>query len=189
LTDKSRLKITRRQALAAVVFSGASIVGFQTTFGIFSDLEKSDENSIQASTLNLQLNGGESAVTILNRSGIEPGDSGSSNIDLSNSGDSTGHLDVTIEKTDDKEGTTSGSDSSGGELDSNMELEGDFAGNTVWSYETVESLAGSTYTIDSSFEPGASGTFTLSWQLPFDVALESKQDGTSIKLKFNITGR
>lgn len=184
--DKSRLQVSRRQVLASAIVGGATIIGLEEVFAQLSDSEKSNDNAIQASTLDLKTDGSDSVVTILDVSAVVPGESGSGSVDLNNSGKTAGTLDVTLDVMGDTEGTTGGADGTGGELDSNLELSGSFAGSTIWSYETARNLETNTYTLDKSFDSGVSNTFTLRWRLPDYATLDSKKDGVTVRLKFSL---
>lgn len=77
-------------ALVTIALIGGS------TWAYFSDVESSTNNSLTAGTLDLNIDGGNIAVTTFSVSGQGPGDSGSGNSVLSNVGDFAGELDVTF---------------------------------------------------------------------------------------------
>lgn len=64
------------------------------TWAYFSDTEQSTGNTLSAGTLDLNVNGGDSAVTTLSVSTAYPGDSGSGNTTLYNNGSLDAELDI-----------------------------------------------------------------------------------------------
>ena len=64
------------------------------TFAYFSDTESSTNNALTAGTLDLNIDGGNVAVTTLSVSAAAPGDSGSGSSTLSNVGSMVGELDI-----------------------------------------------------------------------------------------------
>jgi spore coat-associated protein N len=77
-------------ALVTIALIGGS------TWAYFSDVETSADNSLTAGTLDLNIDGGNVAVTTFDISGQGPGDTGSGSSTLSNVGDFGGELDVTF---------------------------------------------------------------------------------------------
>jgi predicted ribosomally synthesized peptide with SipW-like signal peptide len=65
------------------------------TYAYFSDTESSTNNALTAGTLDLNIDGGNAAVTTLSVSATAPGDSGSGSSTLANVGSMAGELDVT----------------------------------------------------------------------------------------------
>jgi spore coat-associated protein N len=66
------------------------------TWSFFADFESSTDNSLASGTLDLNIDGGDTAVTTFSVADVEPGDSGSGSNVLSNSGSMSGELDVTF---------------------------------------------------------------------------------------------
>lgn len=77
-------------ALLIIVAVGGS------TWAFFGDLESSTGNTIVTGTLDLNIDGGDSAVTTFSVEDVEPGDSGGGSNVLANSGTINGELDVTF---------------------------------------------------------------------------------------------
>jgi spore coat-associated protein N len=65
------------------------------TWAYFSDTESSTNNTLTAGTLDLNINGGNTAVTTFNATNVKPGDSGSGNATLKNVGSISGYVSVT----------------------------------------------------------------------------------------------
>jgi spore coat-associated protein N len=66
------------------------------TWAYFSDTEQSTGNTLAAGTLDLNINGANSAVTMFNVSNLYPGDSNSAYATLSNAGNLAGELDIAL---------------------------------------------------------------------------------------------
>ena len=77
--------------IAALLVMGLVGAG---TWAFFSDTESSTGNILTAGTLDLNLNGGDSAVTTLSVGTAYPGDSGSGNTTLYNNGSLAAELDI-----------------------------------------------------------------------------------------------
>ena len=79
--------------IAALLVMGLVGAG---TFAFFTDTETSVNNILAAGTLDLNVNGGDSAVTTLSVSTANPGDSGSGNTTLYNNGNLDAELDIIL---------------------------------------------------------------------------------------------
>ena len=66
------------------------------TWAYFTDTEQSVNNSLTAGTLDLNIDGGDIAVTTFSASAVAPDDSGSGSSELSNVGSMDGELDITF---------------------------------------------------------------------------------------------
>lgn len=99
--------------LAALLITG--IIG-GATFAYFSDTESSTGNTLTAGTLDLNIDGGDIAITTFNVSTAAPGDSGSGSSTLTNAGTMAGELDIAtsaITNTGAASGSTEYGDDSG----------------------------------------------------------------------------
>jgi len=77
-------------ALVAIVVIGG-------TFAYFSDTEKSENNTFAAGTMDLDINGGDTAITTMTLTNKAPGDSDTeTGTTLKNSGSLDGELDISI---------------------------------------------------------------------------------------------
>ena len=86
------------------------------TWAYFSDTETSTGNILTAGTLDLNVDGGDIAVTTLNVPATYPGDTGSGSTTLLNSGSITGELDIStgsVTNTGAEAGTSEYADDSG----------------------------------------------------------------------------
>lgn len=70
------------------------VVGVSRAY--FSDTETSTDNTFTAGTLDLDIDGGDTAVTTMTLTGKAPGDSGTEESTLKNSGSLGGELDIAI---------------------------------------------------------------------------------------------
>jgi len=85
-------EFTRRRVLGGVLTVGAaSSAAGAGTFALFDDTETSSANTVQAGTLDLQVNGG-GTNTVLDVSDVAPGDSGSDSTRIRNAGTLPGYL-------------------------------------------------------------------------------------------------
>ena len=93
------------------------------TFAYFSDTETSVSNTLTAGTLDLNINGGDIAITTLSVSDVAPGDSGSDNSTIANVGSLLGELDISTSAVTNTPGA-GGTESEGGsgELGANAQL-------------------------------------------------------------------
>jgi spore coat-associated protein N len=79
--------------IAALLVIGTVSSG---TWAYFTDTEQSVNNSLTAGTLDLNIDGGNVAVTTFSASAVAPGDSGDGGSTLSNVGTMDGELDITF---------------------------------------------------------------------------------------------
>ncbi len=75
-------------ALLVVVLVGGG------TWAYFSDTESSASNSLVAGTMDLNIDGGDTAVTTFSVTSAAPGDSGNGSSTLANVGSMSGELDI-----------------------------------------------------------------------------------------------
>lgn len=172
----------------------------------FSDSESSPSNSVEAGTLDLTLDGGDSTVTFLSEVDIAPGDSGTATLTVANTGSVTGYLDVEVASTTYNENGCVGNEKSvddtcgdpgtgNGELQDYLEVHAEFQnGSQLWSgFDTVANRLGegTVYDLDDPLPGGASDTFVLDWQLPSTVGdqkqdNEAQSDGVEFALTFSL---
>ena len=107
-------------SIAALLIIAAVGAG---TYAFFSDTESSVNNILTAGTLDLNINGGNIAVTTLVVSDVAPGDSGSDNSTLANVGSLLGELDISTSAVTNTPGA-GGTEYEGGsgELGANAEI-------------------------------------------------------------------
>jgi predicted ribosomally synthesized peptide with SipW-like signal peptide len=174
------ISLTRRRLLGGILtVGGASAAAGAGTMAAFSDSESSSNNTVQAGTLNLTLDGTDQTVTFLDASDIVPGDSGSGDVDLANTGsiDSTLEIEIADIRSLDKNGN------SGGDLDDYLEVQPVLAGEDAFSSPTlVDSLStGQVLFSGKTLSSGATKTFRLDWSLP-DTGGINKAKGNSVEL-------
>jgi hypothetical protein len=159
----------------------------------FSDSESSTNNSVQAGTLDLTLDGGEQTVTFLDVSGVEPGDNGQSSVTLGNTGSVAGVPEIEVDAIRSTEngyyGKENGQDGSpnDGELDEHLELRASLGGTAIIPRTTADSLTvGDSYTAPSTIGSDGSSTFTVEWWLPSDTSNLAQSDGFEFDLTFRL---
>ena len=189
-----RIRLTRRRLLGAALATGVAGAGTGAgTMAAFSDSESSSNNSVQAGTLDLTLDGSSQTVTFLDVMGAEPGDSGQSSVTLGNTGSVVGVPEVEVAAIRSTEngyyGKENGQDGSpsDGELDEHLELRASLDGTTILSRTTADSLSvGDSYTASSTIGGGGSSTFTIEWWLPSDTSDLAQSDGFEFDLTFRL---
>ena len=136
------------------------------TWAYFTDTEQSVNNSLTAGTLDLNIDGGDVAVTTFNAGAVAPGDSGDGGSTLSNTGSMAGELDITFSAI-----TNTGGSS--GEY-------GDGVGNLCASAEIAVFVDVDQSTQWSSGDIGlkSDGT-TYNWPTPLDYATINSYDSVS----------
>jgi len=190
----SSKKTTRRRVLAGIVTtglaSGAAGVG---TMAAFSDTESSSNNSVQAGTLDLTLDGGNQTVTFLDETNIKPGDSGSGSVTLGNEGTIPGVPEIEVTRVDSTEngyyGRENGQDGSqnDGELDEYLEVRVLLGGTELIGWTTASTFSeGQKTTASSSISGGGSVSFTVEWKLPNDTSDLAQSDGFEFDLTFRL---
>ncbi|WP_135806123.1 TasA family protein [Halorussus marinus] len=93
--DNSGFDLSRRKVLGGVLTVGAASAATGAgTMALFSDSEESNDNTVQAGTLDLTIGGNNSST--LSVSDIAPGDSGRTAIKVNNAGSLGGSLDVNV---------------------------------------------------------------------------------------------
>ena len=84
------------------VIAIVAVISIGITSAYFSDTETSTDNTMAAGTMDLDINGGDAAVTTMTLTDKAPGDSGSEpstgSLTLKNSGSLEGELDITMGK-------------------------------------------------------------------------------------------
>lgn len=79
-------------SLAIIGISASIIIG--GTFAYFSDTETSEDNTLAAGTMDLDIDGNDIAVQTMSLSNKAPGDSGSESSTIKNAGSLDGELDI-----------------------------------------------------------------------------------------------
>ena len=188
------------------------IVGVITgvTFAYFSDTESSVDNTLTAGVLDLNIDGGNIAVTTLNVSAAEPGASGSASSTLSNVGSMAGELDIetsAVTNTGAVSGTSEYADDSGdlgGVAQIAMYLDIDQSGGVTagdiglqsngttydptggLNYDVVDNYALETWNeVISSMVASASDDIIILWQVP--TTADNSIQGDSVEFDITFT--
>jgi len=105
--------------LALVLIIGLVGAG---TYAYFSDTESSVDNTLTAGTLDLNIEGGDVAITTFDVSNVAPGDNGTASSTLLNSGSLAGELDIATSGIDNVPGVGGEYGGGSGELGANAEI-------------------------------------------------------------------
>jgi spore coat-associated protein N len=190
--------------IAALLVIGAIGGG---TYAYFSDTETSVSNTLTAGTLDLNINGGNIAVTTFNVSAVAPGDSGSDNSTLANVGSLLGELDISTSAVTNTPGA-GGSEYEGGsgELGANAEIAmyidvddsgtfnaGDiglksdnttYADPTPLAYDIIDNYASKSWNATENMSASASDYFYILWRVPTGAGNDIQGDSVSVNITF-----
>lgn len=193
MTDQIRLSRRRLLGAAVAVGLGGTAAG-AGTMAALSDTESSADNTVQAGTLDLTLDGSSQTVTFLDEAGIAPGDSGNGSVTLGNDGTIPGTLEIEVTRVESTEngyyGKEKGQDGSpsDGELDEYLEVRALLGGTELIGWTTANVVSeGQTITAPSSIQGGSSTSFTVEWRLPNDTSNLAQSDGFEFDLTFRLT--
>ncbi|WP_136689927.1 TasA family protein [Halorhabdus amylolytica] len=192
--------VSRRRFLGSlVVVGGASAAGGAGTMASFSDAESSSENTVQAGTLDLELNGNDQTVTFLDVSGVKPGDDGFQSIQLGNTGSITGTIEIIVEDVRDSENGIVNNENSvddtpnQGELQNYVEVRAEINGTEIRDWTGLDQLQSTplpyTYPTGETIVPGSQRQFTLEWRFndPGDKSVnEAQSDSVEMDLTFRL---
>lgn len=197
---KKILGLTIAALLIVGVIGGA-------TYAYFSDTESSTNNTLSGGTLDLNINGGNIAVTTINVSDVAPGNSGSGNSTLANVGNMEGELDVSTSAVTNTPGA-GGTEYEGGsgELGANAEIamyidvdqssdwsSGDIglkSDNTTYNhptaldYDIIDNYASLSWDATENMTASAADYFFVLWQVPTGVGNEIQGDSASFDITF-----
>jgi spore coat-associated protein N len=179
------------------------------TWAYFSDTESSTNNSLTAGTLDLNIDGGNVAVTTFTTSAVAPGDNGSGSSTLSNAGGSsiTGELDITFSAITNTPGAGGGEYEGGsGELGANAEIavyldvdqSADWSAGdiglksdgttynhpTALDYATIDSYDSDSWDAVETMAPSAADDFIVLWRVPTTAGNDIQGDGASFDVTF-----
>jgi len=216
--SSSPFELTRRRALGGIAMIGsASSAAGAGTMALFSDEETSGNNTTQAGTLDLSVNG-DGSNAVFDVSNVVPGDSGTSSTTLRNDGSLPGYLTFGItgfrtpengvndpESDADAENDPLGSSSGGdhtGELAQRlllrMKLVADgndhYLVGTDSTYRVAAGvrlgeydLSDATGMSDLELDAGQEVDFVTEYELPSDVGNEIQSDGVTVEAVFALT--
>lgn len=177
------------------------------TWAYFSDPETSTDNSLTAGTLDLNINGGNTAVTTFSATNVAPGDSGSGSSVLANVGSLSGELDIlfsVITNTPGAGGTEyeGGSGELGGEAEIAVYIDVDQSGDwssgdiglksdsttyshpTALNYATIDSYGSDSWDAVETMAAPASDNFTILWRVPTTAGNDIQGDSVSFDVTF-----
>jgi len=177
------------------------------TWAYFSDPETSTDNSLTAGTLDLNINGGNTAVTTFSATNVAPGDSGSGSSVLANVGSLSGELDISfsaITNTPGAGGTEyeGGSGELGGEAEIAVYIDVDQSGDwssgdiglksdsttyshpTALNYATIDSYGSDSWDAVETMAASASDNFTILWRVPTTAGNDIQGDSVSFDVTF-----
>lgn len=177
------------------------------TYAYFSDTESSVNNTLSGGTLDLNINGGNIAVTTISVSDVVPGSSGSGNSTLANVGNTEGELDVSTSAVTNTPGA-GGTEYEGGagELGANAEIAmyidvdqssdwsapdvGLMSDGTTYSfptaldYDIIDNYASESWDATENMTASAVDYFFVLWQVPTGVGNEIQGDSASFDITF-----
>jgi len=179
------------------------------TWAYFSDTESSTNNVLAAGTLDLNLNGGNTAVTTFSASAVAPGDSGSGTVTLKNVGNMNGEMDILVSAITNAPGAGGGEYEGGsGELGANAKIAiyidmdesgtwnaGDiglkadgttYANPTALDYATINSYGSRTWDALQTMAAAAQDKVTIMWQVPTSAGNDIQGDSASFDITFRI---
>ena len=187
-------------ALIVITLVGGS------TWAYFTDTESSTGNSLVAGTLDLNIDGGNTAVTTFSVSNVAPGDSGSGNSTLANVGSLDGELDVAIGAITNTGGSggTQYEDGSG-DLGSvaEMALYIDVNQNGTWNngdiclrsdgstynsleYDDIDSFGNTTWDAVETLAISAQDDIVVAWRVPTTAGNSIQGDSISFGITFTL---
>ena len=179
------------------------------TWAWFSDTETSANNSLTAGTLDLNIDGGNIAVTTFTSNNTAPGDSGSGTNELENIGSLDGELDVYVGYINTASGSggtefedgvsnlkgvaemalyidvdQSGTWSSG---DIGLKYDGTtYSHPTALDYATIVSYEQVTWDAVETLATSAADDFTILWQIPTSAGNEIQGDSLNFDVTFTL---
>lgn len=179
------------------------------TWAYFSDTESTTNNSLTAGTLDLNINGGNNPVTMFSVSAAAPGDSGSGNCQLFNSGSMGGELDILFSIVTNTPGGGGGEFEGGsGELGGVAEIAvyvdvdqggawnaGDiglksdgttYSFPTALDYATMNSYASKTWDALETMATSAADNFIVLWRVPTSAGNTIQGDSVRFDVTFRL---
>lgn len=176
------------------------------TWAYFSDTESSTGNSLTAGTLDLNINGGNIAVTTFTASAVAPGDSGNGSSTLANIGTMDGELDIIFSAITNTGGTGGEFGDSSGDLGGVAEIAvyidvdqsgtwtaGDiglksdattYAFPTALDYATIDSYDSVTFDAVETMVTTAADNFRVQWRVSSSAGNSIQGDAVSFDVTF-----
>lgn len=188
---KDDIKLSRRRILIGLGTVGIASAGAGAgTMALFEDQEDA-QAKVQAGTLDLQVNGADGTVTILDEPSIAPGDSGSETVYIRNAGTVDGLLTAQLTDVTDKEkGLTDaerdeGDDNTTGELSQYLEVALEYGGHTTryWKLADVPRRTFGPWALLG----GDRKVVTVKWRLPTSVGNVVQSDRVTADMRLTLT--
>jgi spore coat-associated protein N len=180
------------------------------TYAYFSDTEVSEDNTLTAGTLDLNIEGADDPVTTFNVGDVAPGDSGSGSSTLSNAGSMAGELDISTSAVTNTPGAGGGEyeggsgelgasaqiamyldvDQSGGATAGDIGLKSD--GTTYdptggFDYDEIDDYASLSWdAVLASMAISAADDFIVLWQVPTSAGNDIQGDSVSFDITFTL---
>ncbi len=176
------------------------------TWAYFSDTESSTGNSLTAGTLDLNINGGNIAVTTFTASAVAPGDSGNGSSTLANIGTMGGELDITFSAIANTGGVGGEFGDSSGDLGGVAEIAvyidvdqsgtwtaGDiglksdgttYSFPTALDYDVIDNYDSETYDAVETMATTAADNFRVQWRVPTGAGNSIQGDEVSFDVTF-----
>jgi len=178
------------------------------SWAYFSDTESSTNNSLTAGTLDLNINGGNVAVTTFSATAVAPGDSGNGSSTLANVGDFSGELDITFSAVTNTGGSSGEFGDSVGNLGAVAEIAvyldvdqsgawsaGDiglksdgttYAFPTALDYATIDSYDSDNFDAVETMAASAADNFRVEWRVPSTAGNNIQGDSVSFNVTFTL---
>jgi spore coat-associated protein N len=178
------------------------------TYAYFSDTESSTNNVLTAGTLDLNIDGGDVAVTTFSASAVAPGDSGSGSSTLANVGSMSGELDIATSAVTNTPGVGGEFGGGSGELGSSAQIAmyldvdqsgawnaGDiglksdgttYSSPTALDYDVIDNYASETWDAVETMNTSAADDIVVNWQVPTTADNTIQGDSVSIDITFTL---
>ena len=177
------------------------------TYAYFSDTEDSTNNTLTAGTLDLNIDGGNDAVTTFSVSDVAPGDSGSANSTLTNVGSLEGELDISTSAVTNTPGA-GGTEYEGGSgelgASANITMYIDVDQSSTWSsgdiglksdgtkynhptaldYDVIDNYASESWDATGNITASASEYFFVLWDVSTSIGNDIQGDSASFDITF-----
>jgi predicted ribosomally synthesized peptide with SipW-like signal peptide len=184
MADDNDDTFSRRTILGGIATLGAAgAVAGSGTMAIFSDTEEATIDA-GAGTLDLTVDGGDATVHLIEESGLQPGDSGTTSLSVRNAGTLEGILTVEATAYTNTEGSPSEwNDGGDGELGEHLLVD---VQSLTGGYVTLDEFVANHLPYTRHLTGGAGGTLSLDWKLPLDTGNAVQGDGVSLDVTLDL---
>jgi len=179
------------------------------TWAYFADNETSAGNALESGTLDLKIDGGDSAVNTFSAHDVLPGDTGGGSVTLANAGSLPGELDITVSTVANYGGTGSGEYEDGvgdlgGKARMAVYLDIDLSGSwnagdiglkhngTTYSHPTplhyakINKYSATHWEAAATMAPAANFDLVADWKVPGETGNEIQGDAVSFGVLFTL---